>query len=249
MHEGFFFGPPDRQLFGSYHPPTGASDLDLVVICPPFFSEYMRTYAALRELAVVLAEKGHPVLRFDYRGTGDSAGELVDVALADWTADVSSAIDEGRELSGARAARLVGVRAGAICAVNAARTRKDITRIVLWDPIRSGPAWMEGVAATQRDLIHRHGRRGANVSPEATVTAYATYRFSPRMTVDLEAVRDDIWTAGQPAPRVLVTREGAWPEGGSVVLERYACNWETDAEDIMVPNVVLERLVELVGGR
>ena len=56
----------------------------LTVICPPLFSDYMLTHLVLRELAMALAERGQHVLRFDYRGTGDSFGELGKVTVADW---------------------------------------------------------------------------------------------------------------------------------------------------------------------
>src|SRR5256885_15079409 len=70
MHEAFFFGPSDRQVFATYHPASGGSGQVLTVICPPLFSDYMRTHLALRELAISLAERGQHVLRFDYREIG-----------------------------------------------------------------------------------------------------------------------------------------------------------------------------------
>ena len=69
----FFVGPSNQQVFASYHPPVGGGSQVLTVICPPLFNEYMRTQLALRELAISLAERGQHVLRFDYRGTGDSS--------------------------------------------------------------------------------------------------------------------------------------------------------------------------------
>ena len=81
MIEAFFFGPSNQQVFASYHPPVGGSGQVLTVICPPLFNEYMRTQLALRELAISLAERGQHVLRLDYRGTGDSFGDLDEVTL------------------------------------------------------------------------------------------------------------------------------------------------------------------------
>jgi alpha/beta superfamily hydrolase len=53
--------------------------------------EYMRTHLALGELSLALAEKGQHVLRFDYRGIGDSFGELCDVTASDWLEDIALA--------------------------------------------------------------------------------------------------------------------------------------------------------------
>ena len=77
----------------------------LTVICPPLFNEYMRTQLALRELAISLAERGQHVLRLDYRGTGDSFGDLGEVAISDWVEDIALAI--------ARRARFVRKQRGA----------------------------------------------------------------------------------------------------------------------------------------
>ena len=72
MMEAFFFGSSEQQLFGSYHPPFSGNGQVLTVICSPRFSEFARTHGALRKLAISIAEMGQHVLRFDYRGTGDS---------------------------------------------------------------------------------------------------------------------------------------------------------------------------------
>ena len=42
------------------------------------------------------------MLRFDYRGTGDSFGELGEVTVSDWLEDIALAVREGREISGSR---------------------------------------------------------------------------------------------------------------------------------------------------
>ena len=98
MIEPFFFGPCNQQVFAIYHPPIGGSGQVLTVICPPLFNEYMRTHLALRELAISLAERGQHVLRLDYRGTGDSFGDLGEVAISDWVEDIALAVREGRDL-------------------------------------------------------------------------------------------------------------------------------------------------------
>src|SRR5260370_27609992 len=81
----------------------------------------MLTDLVLRELAMALAERGQHVLRFDYRGTGDSFGELGKVTVADWLEDIALAVREGREISGSSMVRLLGVRAGALPPSAAAR--------------------------------------------------------------------------------------------------------------------------------
>src|SRR6185295_1904712 len=102
------------------------------------FSEYMRSQFALRELAIALAGRGEHVLRFDYRGTGDSAGELADFGVADWLEDIDLAIREAREISGSVRVRVLGVRAGALLACQGAGDSNEVQSFVLWDPVTDG---------------------------------------------------------------------------------------------------------------
>src|SRR5207245_5586572 len=129
VHEAFFFGPRNQRIFANYHPAAGGGGVMLTVICPPLFSDYMRTHLALRELAMVLAERGQHVLRLDYRGTGDSFGDLSEVAISDWVEDITLAVREGREISGSRVVRLLGVRAGALLASKSVGARSEERRV------------------------------------------------------------------------------------------------------------------------
>ena len=49
-----------------------------VVLCQPFGREAMWVHKGWRVFAEALADSGAPTLRFDYAGTGDSAGESED---------------------------------------------------------------------------------------------------------------------------------------------------------------------------
>src|SRR5436190_8330984 len=92
-----FFGPEQRSLFGWYHAPKDAGRELAVVICPPFGHEYINSHRSLRHLADRLAEQGMAALRFDYDGTGDSAGGDTEAArVAAWRESIVIAM---RELS------------------------------------------------------------------------------------------------------------------------------------------------------
>lgn len=138
----FFFGPPSSQLLGIYHPASSERDrYQGIVMCHPFGQEYMRAHRAYRQLANTLAGKGYHVLRFDYRGTGDSAGELEDVTAADWLEDIGFAIQELKDMSGVHSVSLLGLRLGALLAGVAAVDRRDLSSLVVWDPVVSGRSY------------------------------------------------------------------------------------------------------------
>jgi uncharacterized protein len=188
----FFFGNAVRALYGTYHPPQARAGSDLrgaggVVLCGPFGVEYMRSHRAFRQLTTLLARAGLHVLRFDYGGTGDSAGEGQDQRLEDWVGDVRTAVEELRETAGIDEVSVVGLRLGAILAVEAARTPDTdgpggagipVRHLVLWDPVAEGDAWLreilggaDGVARTAAlfDSPGAHAPEGPGNGGEAWV--------------------------------------------------------------------------------
>ena len=60
----------------------------------------MRAHRSLRHLASELTRSGYDVLRFDYRGTGDSIGELSELSVEDWVDDTRQALGELRDRVG-----------------------------------------------------------------------------------------------------------------------------------------------------
>jgi pimeloyl-ACP methyl ester carboxylesterase len=133
-----FFGAAESPLYGVYHPPKGAPRSAGVVLCYPFGQEYMRAHRAFRQLALLLTKQGYHVLRFDYRGTGDSWGDMAGLRAQDWLADIDAAIAELRDSAGVASISVLGLRLGALIAAAACLRRDDIDRLILWDPILSG---------------------------------------------------------------------------------------------------------------
>jgi pimeloyl-ACP methyl ester carboxylesterase len=142
----FFFGTGPRRLFGIYDAAsaTGGASRRAVILCYPWGAEYIHAHRSLRQLAGRLSLAGFHALRFDYFGTGDSAGDMTDADLAGWEDDIESAIAELQDSTGAKRVVLVGLRLGATLAASvAARRRTDIDALVLWDPIVSGKSYLQ----------------------------------------------------------------------------------------------------------
>lgn len=159
-----FFGDSKRKLYGVYYPPTGAKRRShAVLLCYPGVQEYGTSLWGFRRLAGMLAQDGHHVLRFDYFGTGDSAGRVEEGTPRIWTTDIQQAALELKELSGARQLSLVGKRLGASLAVRACASGLQAQRLVLWDPVVSGRDYVAELEMwdERRNLLLLHsGRRG-----------------------------------------------------------------------------------------
>lgn len=109
-----------------------------VLICNPVGHEYFRSHWALRQLAVHLSSKGYHVLRFDYYGTGDSAGSTAMSGADQWIEDIQTAAEEIRDIAGVQKINLIGLRLGASLALDTAEKLKNIAKIILWDPLTAG---------------------------------------------------------------------------------------------------------------
>jgi pimeloyl-ACP methyl ester carboxylesterase len=162
MTEPTFFGQP--PLFGIHHPPTRtvASGGDAVLICPPLGHEHTRTHRALKLLGQALARAGHHVLRFDFRGLGDSWGQTEDGGVEEWCDDIDVALEELAARSGAKRLTLVGLRVGgALAAASLTRRRQgslSAHRLILWDPVLSGREFLEAAMALESEFINDAGR-------------------------------------------------------------------------------------------
>jgi uncharacterized protein len=150
----FFFGTSQQQIFGVYHAPEGRVIRNAgVVLCHPLGHEYLRAHRAFRNLAAALAGQGFHVLRFDYFGSGDSGGSADQTTVKRCLADLGSAIQELKDISGLAKVSLVGLRFGATFAALAASARRDIDRLVLWDPVVDGRAYIEELLVLQHDWL------------------------------------------------------------------------------------------------
>lgn len=136
--EPFFFG--QTALYGCLHP--GSRTDRGAVICYPFGHEYITIHRAARQLATQISRAGLPTLRFDYSGTGDSAGDLEQARLDDWVGDIGRAADELRARTGVAQVSLIGIRLGAALALAASEGRQDVESLALWDPVIWGRAYL-----------------------------------------------------------------------------------------------------------
>jgi dienelactone hydrolase len=188
------FGDLVSPLFGWYHPPAGVRRTGGIVICNPIGDDLCRSHRPLRHLAERLARAGFPVLRFDYRGTGDSAGDEHEPdRVAGWLKDIALAAEELRARSAVARVSLVGLRAGATLAAVAAGSL-EVESVVLWSGYPSGGAFVEDIVRTHR--LHRklepHAFSGGPPAPggEEALGFFLSEETMARLReLDLAAVR------------------------------------------------------------
>lgn len=136
---GYFAAADGTPLYGVLHAPEAPARAP-VVIAPGFFEERKSAYAALTGLARELAAAGHPVLRFDYRGSGESGGDAGTRRWNDLATDLAAARDALARASGVNSGGgvvLLGLRMGGTLALQAA-ARLDARAVVALAPVVQG---------------------------------------------------------------------------------------------------------------
>jgi pimeloyl-ACP methyl ester carboxylesterase len=136
-----WFGPASQPRMGWLHRPADGLVSGGVVICPAAGNEYVSSHRALSLLAGRLEHAGLAAFRFDYAGTGDSAGFLTDVRVGDWLDSVVDAVELLRA-SGVSRIAIVGLRLGATVAASVAARCGPLESLVLWDPCVSGDRFL-----------------------------------------------------------------------------------------------------------
>ncbi len=263
------FGPLSRQLFGLYHATETRRSTEIaVLICPPFGQEAIRSHRLFRVLAEQLARSGVPVLRFDYFGTGNSPGEDADGEFDGWRLDVCAAHEELRRRSDARRIVWLGARLGATLAVLAARGGSyDPVRLLLWDPIVSGPAYLKHMRERHIDALERSyrtpdptWRRQLARNPDAFTEETLGFAIAPALLRQLRGLGiESLHLSSSYETVVLAPHEDAivqrWCQAEAarrtpVRLSslKHPLTWTTDAHphNAMVPAVALQHLLAAI---
>jgi pimeloyl-ACP methyl ester carboxylesterase len=129
-----YLGDGPNATFGFLHQPASDSTSTLaVLICPPFGWEDICSYRARRDWAAHLAAAGHPALRIDFPGSGDSAGSPRDPdRLSAWSGAVALAASRLREIPGCERVAAIGIGLGGLAICSALAANAPIDEIVLW---------------------------------------------------------------------------------------------------------------------
>lgn len=184
-----------------------------VVMCAPQGHEMMWSHRAWRHLSDDMARAGLPVLRFDYRGTGDAAD------LPDGDNTVASAIDDIVaacaalcRLASVSQIVLCGLRLGASLAALAAARVPQLAGVVMLAPVIDGRLYL-------RELRALHAAWRHSAIPELDVPPppdgaqdVLSFRLPPATVAGIQSIRLD---ASLPLSRVLLL--DAWPDPSSPV--------------------------------
>ncbi len=142
-----------KKLYSIYHKPEISDNNSIgVVLCYPMGQEYIRCHKLFVILAQKLALKGFHTLRFDYFGTGDSAGDFRNIKISELTGDIGLAINELQAGCDVSKIVLIGVRFGATLSMFYAEKEK-IDGLVLWSPVCNGNKYLNEMKSSQKKWL------------------------------------------------------------------------------------------------
>jgi len=189
-----------------------------VVLCPPLGHEMLCTQRAYRHLAVRLASLGFQSLRFDYHGTGDSAGgDLDDDRVPAWLATIGDAIDFLRNAGVGRIA-LFGTRMGATLATAVAAERGDVDALVLLAPSVAGRAYVREIRALHG--VRDRGERRPTFRGQREGDEEAVGFVFRRETIEALGKIDLRTLTKKPAARAMIVPRDDLPGGEAHIADR-----------------------------
>ncbi len=253
---GHFFSNGRACVRWLHRPTLGMPLRDVgVVVCNPFGYEALCAHRSLRHMAEEAAARGFAVLRFDYVGTGDSAGDdLEGDQWSDWLGSVKAAVRELRARTGVGRVCLLGVRLGASLAAAAAVDDPDVAGVALVAPIASGRPWLRELRALQATMGRAAGPPEFAL-PEG-VQESVGLMIGPATRTMLESIDLAALPGRLPVELLLVDRDDrpsldtlaeVWRMGGSRVRHAVLPGFVEmmfDPHEAIVPTRIVEELME-----
>jgi exosortase A-associated hydrolase 2 len=188
--QAYFVERNGERLFTFLHRPAGPCRAG-ALICGPLAEEKLWSHRVLVSAARELARAGYGVLRFDFRGEGDSDRRFAESSLSTRIEDAHTAVAElRRHVVADGPITVLGLRLGASIAALAALDHPGVDRLVLWEPVTDGAEYVRTILRS--NLMHqmtRHRRviedrdalvgrldRGETVNVEGYELGGALYR-------------------------------------------------------------------------
>ncbi len=166
METPVVFDCKGQQIVGMLHLPNGQGRVPGVLLVHGFTGHKAEIHRMFVKLARRLTSHGMAVLRFDFRGSGDSAGDFEEMTIRTQIADALEAFSflaKHKRVNSRRLA-IVGLSlGGAISSHVVARERARVRSLVLLAPVAEGEgildelATPEAVASLAQTGIADHG--------------------------------------------------------------------------------------------
>jgi uncharacterized protein len=240
------FGPPAQQLFGVFH----AANLDsaqpkAVLLCSPWGQEAVRTHRMFRVLAEKLSRAGCHVLRFDYFGAGESAGEDTQGHLTQWQGDILLAHQELQR-------RTFGADISWAC-LAAQQATPPPAHLVLWEPILDGRSYLQALAASHPKALQMSFGVVPPKYQQLPPTEMLGFGVGEQLRAELGALTPAMFAAPRARPSVSIMGPGQLASKAQALCHQFksfehAFDWTSEEalNTALVPNEALQQLFDTI---
>jgi len=204
----FFLQGSQGQLFAVYYPPGVAQTIrGQVLVVPPFAEEMNKSRRMLALQARALADVGFGTLIVDLYGTGDSGGDFCEARWEVWKADLAVALEWMQKKGGTRSVAVLGVRLGALLALDFCQwTTSNIDRVLFWQPQLGGELAMtqffrlRSAGSAIKDTLERESTSTLRALLQGGDTVeVAGYELAPALVKSIDSLNVE---AFEPKPTV-----------------------------------------------
>ncbi len=209
---------PAGPVFGMFHPPREGVDPPgtAVLIVPPWGWDETASYTGRRAWADHLAEAGHPTLRIDLPGTGESAGTSADPGLvAAWRDAISAAAASLAAVPGVSRVGAIGLGLGGLLTAAAIADGAPIDDLVLWSAPPRGRTFLReqrAFSALQDTRLAAAGEPETDGLPEGWLES-AGFVLSAQTIADLGSLDMSTMAFEGLHRALLLVRDGVANDG------------------------------------
>ncbi|MBK5305577.1 MAG: alpha/beta hydrolase [Frankiaceae bacterium] len=195
-----------EDVYAVVHLPDGQSSSTGVLQLSPYGWDDLTSYRSRRAWALRLEAAGHPVLRFDWPGTGDSPGDPGDTdRLAAWRRATVAAARLLRDDLGCSRVAAVGIGIGGLIA---SLEGAELDDLVLWGTSARGAASVRELRATAA----LHGIDGQPVVDDDGVLWVNGHPLPPGLAAELSTVELASIATPTGGRALLLGRDGRPPD-------------------------------------
>lgn len=184
------------------------------LICSPWGWDEVASYRPRRALALRLAAAGHPTVRFDLPGTGNSGGSPRDENLVEaWLAALADVAAWTGAETGAEVAAL-GFGFGGLLALEAASRGAAIDQLALWAAPLTGAAFVKEVEKFARLQAWQKDGEGAAGGLEDGWAEASGFLLGPETAAALKELEPALPPQGRLRRALLLGRNGVEADQG-----------------------------------
>ena len=155
MEKLISFENQGQRLFGMTHSPDIDERAPAVLMCHGFTGDRIESHFIFVKMARCLADAGFFVMRFDFRGSGESEGDFSDMTIPAEIDDARVALAwlRGQPEVDPKRVSLLGLSMGGTVAASLAGEDEDIAGLILWSALAEPSIFVSKNVATAEEIL------------------------------------------------------------------------------------------------